>query len=488
MYTKSLFAFSLVLFSFASMAQPVALHPDNPHYFLYKGEPRIFVSSAEHYGALLNLDFDYLKYLETLHEEGMDYTRIFTGAYVENVESFGIEKNTLAPLENRLITPWARSNESGYINGGNKFDLSKWDKDYFDRLNDFVQTADRYGIVVEITMFSSIYNEVNWLYSPLHPNNNINNTDHIERSFVTTLSNGNIFSYQEAIVRKIVREVNTYDNVIFEIQNEPWADQPGHEIPLNNTVYPKDGVKWFSKSTMASEASLEWQKAIAGIIRDEEDKLEKRHLIAQNYCNYSQSLPVVDDNIDILNFHYVWPTAVHFNYGYNKPLSFDESGFSGKEISTYRRQAWRFILAGGAVFNNLDYSFVAGHENGTFEENHSPGFGSREFRKQLVILKDFINSSDFVNMRPVNHIVYHAPGFQYQVIGKKGREYLMYLEGAGQRKITLDLPDGRYDIMWIEPATGKEIKSLIAKAKNNSILIETPPIEIDMALKIRLKE
>ena len=93
---------SLFLFLFISasslLAQPVKLHPDNPHYFLYKGKPRVFVSSAEHYGAVLNLDFDDKKYLKTMHEEGMNYTRIFTGVYVENAQSFGIEKKYLGPV------------------------------------------------------------------------------------------------------------------------------------------------------------------------------------------------------------------------------------------------------------------------------------------------------------------------------------------------------------------------------------------------------
>jgi hypothetical protein len=36
---------------------PIQLHPENPHYFLYKGEPMVLITSAEHYGALLNLDY-----------------------------------------------------------------------------------------------------------------------------------------------------------------------------------------------------------------------------------------------------------------------------------------------------------------------------------------------------------------------------------------------------------------------------------------------
>jgi hypothetical protein len=49
--------------------EPLCLHPDNPHYFLFRGDPTIIVTSGEHYGAVLNLDFDYVKYLDTLTQD-----------------------------------------------------------------------------------------------------------------------------------------------------------------------------------------------------------------------------------------------------------------------------------------------------------------------------------------------------------------------------------------------------------------------------------
>jgi hypothetical protein len=33
-------------------AQPIALHPDNPRYFLWRGKPTVLITSAEHYGAV----------------------------------------------------------------------------------------------------------------------------------------------------------------------------------------------------------------------------------------------------------------------------------------------------------------------------------------------------------------------------------------------------------------------------------------------------
>lgn len=469
-----------------SFSQPVSLHPKNPHYFIYKSKPRVFITSAEHYGAVLNLDFDYKKYLQTLHDEGMDYTRIFTGSYVENSESFGIEKNTLAPIKEKFIAPWARSNEPGYINGGNKFDLSQWNPDYFTRLKDFVATAEKLDIIVEVTFFSSIYNDGYWKFSPFHSDNNINNTDRIERVSVHTLQNGNLLKRQEAIVRKIVQELNKYPNVIFEIQNEPWSDQEGGLFLLNRTNIPEK-QEWITRTNPASEASLAWQDHIASVISGEESKLPNKHLIAQNFANYGIAVPKVNKDVDIMNFHYVWPEACKWNYGYNLPISFDESGFAVKTEANYRTMAWRFMLAGGAVFNNLDYSFVAGQEDGTFEINNSPGLGNKALRVQLKILKDFMASLDFIAMQPATHLVRHAPGFIWQGLAEEGKNYAFYFEGHGSCNVQLSILNGNYLAEWIDPVSGKIMDSNPVNAKDGLLILSGPVVKEDVALRITKK-
>src|SRR5437764_655138 len=95
--------------------KPLALHPDNPHYFLYRGKPAVLITSGEHYGAVLNRDFDYVRYLDELQANGLNHTRTFAGAYREIPGSFGITDNTLAPLPNRYACPWARSATPGYF-------------------------------------------------------------------------------------------------------------------------------------------------------------------------------------------------------------------------------------------------------------------------------------------------------------------------------------------------------------------------------------
>src|SRR5437867_1116033 len=98
--------------------EAIKLHPKNPHYFLYRGKPAVLITSGEHYGAVLNREFDYAKYLDELHSHGLNLTRTFTGVYAEDSKSFGITRNTLAPASGKLICPWARSAAPGYAGGG----------------------------------------------------------------------------------------------------------------------------------------------------------------------------------------------------------------------------------------------------------------------------------------------------------------------------------------------------------------------------------
>jgi len=125
-----------------SNVKPIALHPENPHYFLFRGKPTVLITSAEHYGAVLNLDFDYVTYLNELRKYGFNLTRIFSGDYAEGPGFFNYPTTQpLVPPSGRLIAPWARSSTPGYAGGGNRFNLNAWDTNYFNRLKDFITQA-----------------------------------------------------------------------------------------------------------------------------------------------------------------------------------------------------------------------------------------------------------------------------------------------------------------------------------------------------------
>lgn len=456
--------------------EPLRLHPRNPHYFLFRGKPAVLVTSGEHYGAVVNLDFRYDVYLDTLAAAGLNLTRLFVGSYLEKPGDFNIRLNTLAPAPGRAITPWARSTTHGFAGGGAKFDLDRWDAAYFARLTDFVAAADARGIVVEVVLFSNWYGK--GAMSPLHHSNNVNGLGPIDPELVHTLGNGALLARQEAMVRKVVAELNAFDNVYFEIQNEPDATSPDRrQVPAVREPKAPTEVK------VATAASLAWQARVAGWIVDEERTRLKHHLIAQGFANHGVPLAEVDPRISVINFHYAWPESVTWNRGLRRPIAFDETGLAGPDDSLYRRQAWRFLMAGGAVFSGLDYSFAVGFEKGT-AENDAPGGGSAALRSQLGVLKRTLEATGLIAMRPDASVVVSATGATTFALSQPGRQYVVYVEGPGKTDLTVRLPPGRYQATWTNARTGRTDRQ--EGVTGGAVrLLESPEYTTDVVLSIR---
>jgi hypothetical protein len=321
----------------AAPPRPLALHPDNPHYFLFRGKPAVLLTSGEHYGAVLNRAFDYVPYLDELKARGFNLTRTFSGTYLEIASSFKIVDNTLAPDAKDYLAPWARSEEAGAADGGRKFDLAKWDPAYFERLRDFVTQAGRRGIVVELVLFCPLYEEDLWQVSPMRAANNVNGVGRVGRNEVFALKEKALTAVQEAVAGKIVTELRDFDNVYFEVCNEPY----------------------FGGVTGA------WQDRIIDVIVDAEKGLPARHLIARNIANGKARIDKPNPHVSVFNFHYATPPdTVEMNYRLGKALADDETGFRGTGDQAYRTEAWDFLVAGGSAFSNLDYSFSVKHPAG----------------------------------------------------------------------------------------------------------------------------
>ena len=466
--------FLFALTAVFSAAQPVRLHPDNPHYLLFRGKPLIIASSGEHYGAVLNPDFDYRKYLETMQRDGMNYTRLFPGSYVEPPGAFGIQRNTLAPASGRFLAPWVRN--------GNQFDLEKWNPEYFARLKEFVKSAGERGVIVEVTLFSATYGDPQWAVNPFNPLNNGNATDVADWHLLHTLDNGKAHDYEERLVRKLVSELNGLDNVIFEIQNEPWADRQVLADEIN--PYIPNMRKWPNVIELADEKSLQWQARIAGVIQDEEANLPNKHLIAQNYSNFRSSVKGIAPGVSILNFHYAYPEAAWWNFGEGKMIACDETGFMGTADTPYRQEAWRFLLAGGGSFNGLDYSFTVGKEDGTDVEPNGPGGGGPALRNQLKVLADFLRSFDYVHMRPDQYAVLRSPGLRASALSNPGISYAIYLTGDGPADLELSLPPFEYRIEWMDPKTGTIRGAKTLRAQSNLLKLRTPEFRDEIALRV----
>jgi hypothetical protein len=476
---KILHTFFFLIFcaNVAWASEPLRLDSRNPHYFYFRGEPLVLITSAEHYGAVINRDFDYITYLDELTRHHLNLTRIWVGPYREVPGNFEIAENTLAPRPGSFLPPWARSATPGAVDGALRFDLSRWNPLYFKRLKDFLRQAAKRGIIVEVNLFCPYYEDSMWEVSPLNARNNINSVGDVPRTEVLTLKHPKLVAVEEAMVRRIVSELNGFDNIFFEICNEPYF---GGVTP-------------------------DWQRHIAGLIVETEKQLSSRHLISQNIANGSEKVEDPDPAVSIFNFHYSRPPdSVALNYGLNRVIGNNETGFDGSADATYRIQGWEFLMAGGALYNNLDYSFTVKHERGDFTPNpKTPGGGSAALRRQLGILHLFFDTLPFLHMSAANHLIRNsaAAGGSICVLAEPGKVYAIYINHAlikkegnphcfvdGQTRkldLAIELPGGTYEATWLDTKTGHESKRDRFTHVGSIKTLESPFYSEDVALLIR---
>jgi len=442
--------------------QPIKPHPSNPHYFLFRQKPAILITSTEHYGAVLNLDFDYTKYLDTLAAEKFTLTRTSTGAFYREIEgTFTIKNNTFAPKPNRYAAPFARSSECCYKDGGNKFNLSMWDNAYLVRLHDFVSKASDRGIVVEFDLTNVFYNEDLWELSPWHPSNNVNNLGSVTYNELYILKYDTITQLQRTFITLFVTELNAYDNVFYEIMNEPY---------------------W-------GEVTQAWQDFVTATIVQTESKLPNRHMIVQNVANGVRKVTSFNKDVSVINFHYSNSECVRLNYDLGIPLGDDETGFNGYADLPYRQQGWAWIIAGGALYDNLDYTFTAGHEDGSAPMGLGPGGGSVPLRKSLTTLVNFINSFDFISMTPDDSIFTGAMNGTGLALVNQGLDYAIYIYGISVFNsvvsVSIHTGPGTFVAQWIDVMNGGVLKEETIQG-DSGISFNSPSYHADdIAVSIR---
>ena len=302
----------------------------------------------------------------------------------------------------------------------------------------------------------------------MNPRNNIQGIGPQDRRHVYTLDkHAGLLEMQERMVRRIVEELAEFDNLYYEICNEPYERRVDDD----------------------------WQRRIADVITEAEANLPQRHLISQNIANGSEKIENPHPIVSIFNFHYaVPPDAVAANYHLNKVIGDNETGFRGTSDAVYRMEGWDFILAGGGLFNHLDYSFVAGQEDGTFQyPDPQPGGGSPALRRQLKILSDFIHGFDFVKMRPDNSVVKAGvpDGVSARALVEPGRAYAIYIRPVPDAKewkpveaLEVDMPRGQFKAEWINVLDGSIARSDAFQHSGGNRTLAAPEYQDDIALRI----
>ncbi len=478
-----------------------SVHPNNHRVFMYQGKPMKILTSAEHYGAVVNGDFDYDVYLKEMRRTGQNMTRVFA-CYRETANGSPgdirsiVEANTLAPKTSAAVVPFQRVSGFGSaLDELGKFDLDRWNPAYFIRFKDFLRKCALHGVVCEVTFFSKPYSSFRYALFPSHKDNNINGVGvNIKRpNLFITLDDPAVVAFQERFIRKLSKELNEFDNIYYEICNE--ANLSGGKL---------DSLENEERKIIA------WQRHLAGVLREAEKNLPKQHLIAVNAhfrfeaagkdarlrMRNDDEVYFKDPNIDIINYHYISSKTQAggwwFRYTgppkgragqiwrflrqrdeFHKPIVYDEtfSGIVRGNAECYainRAEAWEMLLSGGAGYNNLDWSFTPQDETGSGRALIGDGrrLDGRVLREWFSILRRLLAEQDLSSFSPATGILPdEIPGYGYAASTDSSGRYLLYFVDeriydlkpceSRQLEISLSLPPGQYSVETLDPRDGK---------------------------------
>ena len=484
------------------MTSAIHVHPANPKLFEFHTKPLVLITASEHYGAVINRPFRCEPYLDDLVDKQITLTRLFL--LFRELQSPRNPSSTCKPDSSDYITPFARSGPGRATDGELKYDLDRWNPEYFERLHRFMTLASQRGIIVEVTLFSNTYHDSIWALNPFYTENNINNSPSMPWTDYITLRHPELTARQLNYARKIVEELNGYDNFIFEICNEPGgkADLPGSPSP---------------------EEVNEWQLAIANLVRSTEAHLPNQHLIsgqeAFTYTPFTQTTTLSFRNfpLDVVNVHplpgttydgITYPMGEFMSkqlklralrdyclatYHEPKPANMDEDNIASQYMdpegwTIHRKRAWTTLLS-GCHYDVIDFSI------NKYVETGSPG-SQRHIRSWMKYLSEFIHSLDLVRARPLPGFLRAQPEHTLEcVFGVAGEDYCIYLAdereidepGCGETirgSITFDLPDGAFEVACYLPSTGAYSVSLPVDARPGTTL-KLPDFQHDLLVWVR---
>src|SRR5208282_5319781 len=124
--------------------------------------------------------------------------------------------------------PWQRSGPGNASDGKLKFDLSRFNQAYFDRLRDRVQQLSAAGIYAGVYLFSGEF-LLRFRFSgdgyPFTGSNNVNGIDDGGGTNSVTMTAPNaITAIQDAYVKKVIDTLNDLPNVLWIVSQEAPRD------------------------------------------------------------------------------------------------------------------------------------------------------------------------------------------------------------------------------------------------------------------------
>jgi hypothetical protein len=419
----------------AAPAGPLRPHPDNPRYFTDGTKTQnnslraVYLTGAHTWNNLVDMGrsdppeaFDFERYLDFLERHHHNFIRMWAwDSTVWDTQANGsLGKDFVhhvAPL------PWLRTGPGNATDGKPKFDLSRFDPNYFERLRTRVESAGKRGIYVSVMLFEGwglMHGNQGrdapdgwaWRAHPFHPDKNINELKlDANKAQVHRLGNAKVNKLQAAYIRKVVDTVNEFDNVLYEVINEGGQ---------------RDWDWWVVNTIRNHERNKPKQHPI-GITGHGAERLESMLVSPADWISPGRVDGFAED-----------PPAWEASHGKVSLLDTDHIwGVGGNPAWVWK-------------------SFCRGH-NPLFMDPYDGSVLGKVGDKQwepiyraLGQTRRFAERVNLAQMTPRNEL-----SSTNYCLAAPGAEYLIYIPEGGSATVDLSASKGELDVEWFDPTQEK---------------------------------
>jgi hypothetical protein len=451
---KPSFAISLIiLISHALFAQHPIIGPlkpsKNPNYFADANGKIVYLTGSHTWntfqdwgtnGSIHPIDFS--RFVKMLVQHNHNFTLLWTTELpkfhaLPTTDSFPPDF-TVSPF------PWQRTGPGQATDGGLKFDLKKFNPDYFKRLHQRVEQLDAAGIYTGVYLFTG-----EWLRGfrcpqdgyPFSGPNNINGVDDGGGIHSVTMTAPNaITAMQDAYVEKIIRTLADMPNVLWIVSEE------------------------------APKESMWWNNHLISFIKTKEAAMKLHHPVG---------LAVLGDNLDsvIYNSDADWlspaarisPVTTESKGHPKRKVNINDSDHSYWEIwkdspRANRNYFWINFTQGNQTLFMDPYLVYYPRQkrnlplhpiNGIAEE---PDPRWESVRKTMGYIRDFADMMDLVSMTP--HGELSSTAHVLASTKTAHPEFLVYAPSGGEFTVNLSAVKSSQlmKVEWFNPSTGERIK------------------------------
>jgi len=329
---------------------------------------------------------------------------------------------------------------------------------------------------VEIAFFNGMYDD-RWAAQPLYHTNNIQGIGILDFKQFTTLADKALVDVQRKYVQKVATELYDFDNVIYDISDEP---------------------------EMQGQKSWPWNSILldAMIVVD-----HNRHMYGETAHSATPDF-TKDSRISWLPTEYISPMeqTLDENYRDGKPIIDVESAYyprwyGSHPVEETRAEGWYGMLGGlaGLIHLNADFSTANPSGQGTSTQ--------QVILPQKRVLMAFMQSLNFVRMTQYKEFRVADSEVLARAIAEPGKQYALYLFHGSRKwedwsqgstasrfnvnanwftdRVTLKAPPGIYGVEWVNPSSNAVIASTLLDSKVGEMVLETPRYFVDIALRMK---